>query len=83
MALAWTTALQTGEKTALQMLVMLLYMGCGFVLCRRKLLGDEGSKAIASLLVELIIPVVVLHSFLTAERTPAKTQELLLSLLRR
>ena len=71
MAFAWLTARQ--------MLLMLLYMGCGFVLCRRKLIGEEGSKAIASLLVELIIPVVVLRSFL-AERTPERTQALLLSL---
>ena len=65
--------------TARQMLLMLLYMACGFYLRRRKLITEEGSKTLATLLVELVIPIVVLRSFL-AERTPERTEALLLSL---
>ena len=65
--------------TAKQMLTMLLYMACGFYLCRRKLISEEGGKTLATLLVELIIPIVVLRSFL-GEKTPERTEALLLSL---
>lgn len=65
--------------TAQQLLQMMLYMACGFYLCRRKLVGEDGCKTIATLLVDLIIPIVVLRSFL-AERTPERTEALLVSL---
>lgn len=53
--------------TARQMLTMLIYMSCGFVLSKRKLISEEGSKAFATLLIYLIIPVVILRSFLTEQ----------------
>ena len=65
--------------TAQQLLQMMLYMACGFYLCRRKLVGEDGCRTIATLLVDLIIPIVVLRSFL-AERTPERTEALLVSL---
>ena len=65
--------------TARQMLTMLLYMSCGFVLSRRKLISEEGSKAFATLLIYLIIPVVILRSFLT-ERSRELTAGLLISI---
>lgn len=64
---------------ARQLLVMFLYMSCGFVLSKKELVKEDGSKAIATLLIYLVIPAVVLRSFYT-EQNPEKTVSLLISL---
>lgn len=65
--------------TARQMLTMLVFMSCGFVLSKRKLISEEGSKAFATLLIYLIIPVVIFRSFLTV-RSRERTAGLLISI---
>ena len=65
--------------TARQLLIMLLFMSCGFILSWKKLITEAGSKALATLLIYLVIPAVVIRSFLT-EQTPEKTTALLISI---
>lgn len=65
--------------TARQLLIMLLYMSCGFVLSKRNLISEEGSKSIATLLIYLVIPAVVVRSFLT-QQTAEKTAGLVTSI---
>src|SRR5699024_7208877 len=48
---------------AQQMLVMMLYLFLGFILVRLGLLSPEGSRDIASILVKLVIPAVIIESF--------------------
>ncbi len=62
-----------------QLALMLLYLLCGFILCRRGLVGEAGSKAFATLLIYLVIPAVILRSFCTTS-TPEKSIALLISI---
>ena len=48
---------------AKQILIMFLYMLCGYVLFKGKKITKEGSGSLASLLVWLVIPVVLVKSF--------------------
>ena len=63
-----------------QLVVMVVYIAVGYVLIRSKVLDKSGSKSLASLLVYLIIPCVVLNS-LWVERTEENTGVFLWSLL--
>lgn len=72
MDIAWITAQQLWS--------MLLFMICGFVLSRKNLITEDGSTAIANLLIYLVIPVVIFRAFLT-ERSPEKSLGLLLSVV--
>lgn len=62
-----------------QLITMFLYIAIGFTLFKAKLITQEGSKSIANLLLYVILPCVVLRSFLV-ERTPETTGNLLLSM---
>lgn len=61
-----------------QLLVMLFYMLVGWLLCKRKLITAEGSKALANLLIYCILPCAIIKS-LNVEATPEKVGELLSS----
>ncbi len=63
-----------------QLIIMLVYVAIGFTLVRTKLVSKEGSRAIASLLIYVIIPCVVFKS-MCVERTLESTQTFLWSLL--
>ena len=63
-----------------QTVVMFLYMFAGYILFRTEKMTIKGSKDIASLLVWLVIPTVIVNSF-CVERTAARTVELLESAL--
>ena len=63
-----------------QILVMFLYMVFGFVLYKTKKITKEGSANMATLLVWLIIPVVVVKSF-CVEPTPQRISGLLWSIV--
>ncbi len=65
--------------TARQLLVMLLYMLCGYFMRKKQLITEEGSKAISGLLIYLVIPAVIFRSVYT-ERTPEKTTALIVSM---
>lgn len=70
------TALIVFRQTA----VMFLYMFGGYLLFKTDKMTIKGSRDIASLLVWLVIPTVIVNSF-CVERTAAKTIELLQSAL--
>ena len=63
-----------------QVIIMLLYMAAGYLLFRKKLISDEGSKSMANLLLYCILPCVIVKSF-CVERTKENTQAMLVSLL--
>ncbi len=63
-----------------QTVVMFLYMFAGYVLFRTEKMTIKGSKDIASLLVYLVIPTVIVNSF-CVERTTAKIIEFVQSTL--
>lgn len=63
-----------------QTVIMFLYMAAGFVLYRARLISKEGSASMASLLLYMVIPVVLIQSF-QVEYTPQKAAELLSSTL--
>jgi len=58
-----------------QTLVMFLYMLAGFVLYRKGIITKQGSKDMASLLINLVTPIVLLNSF-CVESSPEKWAEL-------
>lgn len=49
--------------TIQQMIVMLLYLLSGFCLFKTGVVTEEGSKALAAMLIKLIIPMVIVNSF--------------------
>ena len=55
---------------ARQILQMFLLSGLGFVLYKKKLITGEGSKALGNILIYIVLPVVIINSFLV-ERTTA------------
>ena len=61
-----------------QTVIMFLYMAAGFALYRARLISKEGSASMASLLLYVIIPVVLVQSF-QVEYTAEKAKELLSS----
>ena len=61
-----------------QTLVMFIYMMIGFTLFKTKILTKEGSKAFANLLVWVVIPVLIVNSFIM-ECTPEKMISFLIS----
>ncbi len=63
-----------------QIVIMFLYMACGFLLFKGKKITKEGSASMANLLVWLIIPVVLVKSF-CVEPTADRVQALALSVL--
>lgn len=70
MAVALVLAAQNG--------VMLVYLAAGWALVRTGKMSEKGAADIASLLVWLVIPAVILKSF-CVERTPERLLELALS----
>lgn len=63
-----------------QTAIMFLYMAIGFVLYRTGLVTKDGSKALANLLLYIILPCVVIRSFFQ-KCTSENTRSLLISLL--
>ncbi len=63
-----------------QIIVMFLYMGLGFCLFRTKKLTREGTRDIANLLINLVIPAVMLKSY-AIEPTAQRLQEFGISAL--
>jgi predicted permease len=63
-----------------QILIMFVYMGCGCLLYKKNLITREGSASVANLLIFLILPCVIFHSFET-DRTPEKIASLFWSFL--
>lgn len=59
-----------------QTVIMFLFMAAGFALFRAKLISKEGSASMASLLLYLIIPAVLIQSF-QVEYTAERARELL------
>lgn len=67
-----------------QIVIMFLYMACGFLLFKGKKITKEGSASMANLLVWLIIPVVLVKSFCvepTADRMQALASSVLLAVV--
>ena len=62
-----------------QILIMALYMLLGCLLYKKGKITEEGSKSIANLLAFLVIPMMLVNSFLV-EYSPEKAQHLLISL---
>lgn len=55
--------MDTGLLIFRQLMMMFLYLAVGFVFYRRRIITDEGSREMASLLVRLVIPAVIIKSF--------------------
>lgn len=52
-----------------QMALMFLYMGIGFLLYRKKLITDEGSRTLANLILYVLLPCVIIQSFVSVQGT--------------
>lgn len=63
-----------------QLCIMLLYMLAGYILYKKSVITEAGSKEMAAMLVKLIIPAVIVNSF-CSDYTPEKAQKLALSAL--
>lgn len=63
-----------------QLITMFLYVGVGWCLCHAKLVTAQTNSALMNLLLYVILPCVIVQSFLR-DATPEKTVYLLLSLL--
>ena len=50
-----------------QMCIMFLYMGIGFLMYKKKLITKDGSKEFAHLLLFIILPAVILNSFIEGQ----------------
>ena len=62
-----------------KLIVMFIFMMVGAFLFRKSLITEEGSKSFGNLLIYLILPCVIVNSFLT-ERTGQRIKDLLLCL---
>ncbi len=63
-----------------QILVMFLYVGAGYILFRSGKITKKGSEDIASLLLRLVVPVVIVKSY-CVEPTKERIQAILISFL--
>ena len=63
---------------ARQILQMFVLAGLGYGLYKAKLVSQEGSRAMGSILIYLVLPAVIINGFLI-ERTPEHTQGILYS----
>lgn len=63
-----------------RLIVMLLFMGIGAILYKKKFISDEGSKSLGNLLIRLVLPCVIINAFLV-EKTPERIKALLISLV--
>lgn len=63
-----------------QMFIMAIFLMAGSILFKTKLISQEGSKTLTTLLIYLITPVAIFRSFCT-ERTPERVKAFLISLL--
>lgn len=61
-----------------QLITMFIFMGVGFVLFRKKMITENGSKELSSILLYIVLPAVIIHSY-CVNRTPEKVQGLGLS----
>ena len=52
-----------------QLITMFIFMGVGYVLFKTKLVTEQGSKQLSNILLYIVLPVVVVHSY-CKERTP-------------
>lgn len=62
-----------------QLIIMFLYMAVGYLLYHKRLITEDGSKALSNLLLYVILPCVILRSF-AIDSTPEKTQTLIVTL---
>ena len=62
-----------------QILIMALYMLLGCLLYKKGKITEEGSKSFANLLAYLVIPMMLLNSFLV-DYSPEKARQLLISI---
>lgn len=61
-----------------QLICMFIYMGIGYLLFQKKLITERGSKELSNLLLYVVLPAVIIHSYCTT-RTPEKLSGLWLS----
>jgi len=61
-----------------QLISMFIFMGIGFVLFRKKLITEGGSKELSNLLLYIVLPAVIIRSYYV-ERTPSYLKGLGLS----
>ena len=61
-----------------QLICMFIYMGIGFLLFKKKLITESGSRELSNLLLYVVLPAVIIYSYCTA-RTPEKMSGLWLS----
>ena len=61
-----------------QIILMFLLMLTGFVFYKKQIIKDQTSKDLGQILLKLVIPVVIINNF-CIERTPEKTQDLIIS----
>lgn len=61
-----------------QLVCMFIYMGVGYALFKGKLVSEKGSKELSNLLLYIVLPAVIIHSYCT-ERTPARLSHLWIS----
>jgi len=64
-----------------QLITMFIYMGVGMFMYKKDLVTKESSKALANLLIFVVLPCVIFKSFCT-ERTPQKQADFLVSVVR-
>lgn len=63
-----------------QLIKMLIYCAIGYILHRRKMISKEGCSALSTVLLYVILPCVIVSSFMR-EATPETTNALLVSIL--
>lgn len=61
-----------------QLITMMIYICIGFILCRKKLLSESGTKAFVNLLLYIILPCAIVSSF-WRESDREQTAQMLLS----
>ena len=63
-----------------RLIMMFIFMGIGFLLYKKKLITEEGSKTLGNILIYLALPCVIINGFMT-QRTMEKIQMLGLAAL--
>ena len=69
--------METGITIIKQLVIMAIYCAIGFILHRTKLVSKEGCRAFSKLLLYVILPCVIINSFLR-EANPETTKSLLI-----
>lgn len=61
-----------------QLITMMIFIGIGYILCKKNLITESGIKSFVNLLLYIILPCAIINSF-WRDSSPEQTRQMLLA----